>query len=198
MNIKQFITLAFAATAFVTHSVQAQAHNCGEVSPLMSSLGEQYTQLTYSSIDSMDANELNTTDLIDLIDPSKMRTGHGIRVECFGDLGRWEEDLTTFTLTDLEHRLNNKGSLILSAFEESETDLKRKVIELPTKQNWQAISDDKYKTSYLFRLQSFTTDGSRAAEIELTIQNSQEAISVTEVLYINGLKVDWVTWELDS
>jgi len=195
MKIQQFTALA-AAIVMYAFSVQAQAHNCGEVSPLMTSLGKQYTELTYSPETANNNANLDTADLIDLIEQSKLHSGRGVRVECFGDSGRWEEDSTTFTLTDIDHRENNKGSLMLSAFEESAKDLKREVIELPTAQKWLATSVNEYSTSYLFRLRNFSTSGSRAAEIALTIESRDKAVVVTEVLYINGLKVDWVTWEL--
>ncbi len=197
MKYQQFITLTVTIAVLGTLSVQAQAHSCGELSPLMTTLGKQYTELTYSSEASDNSANLDTADLIDLIEQSKLHSGHGVRVECFGKNGRWQEDSTTFTLTDIQHRENNKGSLMLSAFEESGKDLKREVIELPQAQNWQLNSKNEYSTSYLFRLQNFSTGGSRAAEIALTIQNSDTAVVVTEVLYINGLKADWVTWELD-
>lgn len=197
MKIQQFITLAVATTVMCAFSIQARAHSCGELSPLMTTLGKQYTELTYSSEASDGNANLDTADLIDLIEQSKLHSGSGVRVECFGKNGRWEEDSTTFTLVDIEHRENNKGSLMLSAFEESEKDVKRKVIELPEAQNWQTNSSNEYSTSYLFRLQNFSTGGSRAAEIALTIGQSDTAVVVTEVLYINGLKADWVTWELD-
>lgn len=197
MKIQHFINLSVATIALGTFSVQVQAHNCGELSPLMTTLGKQYTELTYSPEASDSNANLDTADLIDLIGQSKLHSGSGVRVECFGKNGRWEEDSTTFTLTDIEHRENNKGSLMLSAFEESEKDVKREVIELPEAQNWQTNSSNEYRTSYLFRLQNFSTGGSRAAEIALTIAHSDAAVVVTEVLYINGLKADWVTWELD-
>jgi len=59
-------------------------------------------------------------------------------------------------------------------------------------------SDNEYSTSYLFRLQNLLEKGSRAAEIALTIKSSDKTVVISEVLYINGLKVDWVTWEFDS
>jgi len=197
MKIQQFITLAIA-TVISTFSVQAQAHNCGELSPLMISLGKKYTELTYSPEASINNARLKTADLIELIEQSKLHTGHGVRVECFGENGRWEEDTTSFTLTDINQRISNKGSLLLSAFEESEKYGKHEVIELPAAEKWQLTAEKKYSTSYLFRLQNFLKKGSRAAEIALTIHSGDDAVIVSEVLYINGLKVDWVTWELDS
>ena len=197
MNIQKFLTLATAAIFIGTYNVQVQAHNCGEVSPLLTSLGKQYTELTYSPGTANNNANLDTADLMDLIDQSRLYSGHGVRVECFGQNGRWKEDSTTFTLTDINHRENNKGSLMLSAFEESAKDLKREVIELPTTQSWLKTPDNQYSTSYLFRFQNFSTSGSRAAEIALTIQSKETAVVVTEVLYINGLKVDWVTWKLN-
>ncbi len=197
MKIQHFLALT-VATVIGTFSIPANAHNCGELSPLMASLGKQYTELTYSPETSTNNANLDKADLIDLIEQSKLRSGHGVRVACFGKNGRWEEDSTMFTLTDIDHRENNKGNLILSAMEESERDLKRKVIELPKAEKWQLAADNKYSTSYLFRLQNFSNSGSRAAEIALTIHGGDSAVVVTEVLYINGLKVDWVTWQLDS
>lgn len=198
MKIQQFITLSMAIFALSTFSVGVQAHNCGELSPLMIRLGKQYTELSYSPEKSTNNASLDTAELIDLIEQSRLHSGHGVRVECFGKNGRWEEDTTTFNLTDIEHRENNKGSLMLSAYEESAKEVKREVIELPAAQNWLATSDMEYHTSYLFRLRNFTTGGSRAAEIALTIKTDEKSVVVTEVLYINGLKVDWVSWELDS
>jgi len=196
MKIQQFIMLTPAIFALSAFSVAAQAHNCGELSPLMISLGKQYTELSYSPETSANTARLETADLVDLIKQSKLHSGDGVRVECFGDNGRWEEDATTFNLTDIDFRENNKGSLMLSAYEESAKDVKREVIELPAAKTWQASSDNEYSTSYLFRLRNFTTGGSRAAEIALTIQTADKTMIVTEVLYINGLKVDWVSWEL--
>jgi len=201
MKFQQFITLTVTAIALGAISTHARAHNCGELSPLMNSLGEQYTQLTYSSdTKNKDINQESTNliELIELIDQANLYSGHGTRVECFGENGRWEEDETIFTLTDIDQRENNKGSLMLSAFEESGKDLKRKVIELPSAQQWQKTSDNQYSTSTLFRLQNFSNSGSRAAEIALNIHTTDKAVVLTEVLYINGLKVDWVTWNLDS
>jgi len=198
MKIQQFITLAAAATIIGTYSVQVQAHSCGELSPLMISLGKQYTELTYSTEALPNNAGLSTADLIDLIERSKLHTGHGVRVECFGKQGRWEEDTTTFTLTDINHSEKNKGGLMLSAYEESAKELNHEVIELPEAHKWQMTADNEYSTSYLFRLQNFLEKGSRAAEIALTIQRGDKAVVISEVLYINGLKVDWVTWELDG
>jgi len=198
MKIQQYITLTLTMSLLGTFSVGAQAHNCGEPSPLMISLGKQYTELSYSPETSPNDASLDTADLIDLLELSRLHSGHGLRVECFGNNGRWEEDTTTFDLTDIDYRENNKGSVMLSAYEESEKDLKREVIELPVAQNWQATSDNEYRTSYLFRLRNYTTGSSRAAEIALSIQSGEKAVIVTEVLYINGLKVDWVSWNLDS
>lgn len=198
MNIQQFIKLAVATTVISTFSGHAKAHSCGELSPLMTALGKQYTELTYSPETSASKANSNSVDLIGLIEQLELRSGHGVRVECFGTNGRWKEDSTTFTLTDIDHRENNKGALMLSAAEESEKYTNREVIELPKAEKWQMTSDNEFSTSYLFRLQNFSSDGSRAAEIALTIQNNDTALVVTEVLYINGLKVDWVTWELDS
>jgi len=200
MKIRQFLT--FAATIVIgAFSVQAQAHNCGELSPLMTSLGKQYTELTYapeaSNANVKQSND-SLVDIINLIEQSKLHSGRGTRVECFGENGRWQEDAVTFALTDIDTRENNKGSLMLTAYEESNKYRKRKVIELPTTRKWQTPSKNEYSTSYLFRLQNFSNSGSRAAEIALNIQNGDKTVIVTEVLYINGLKVDWVTWELDN
>jgi len=198
MKIQQFITLVVATSAMSTFSIQAHAHNCGELSPLMTSLGQQYTELTYSPEGAANSTKFNSLDLIGLIEQSKLRSGTGVRVECFGDNGRWEEDMTSFTLTDIDHRENNKGSLMLTASAETPRKRTREVIELPSAEKWHMTANNEYSTSYLFRMQNFSNKGSRAAEIALTIQNGEKALVVTEVLYINGLKVDWVTWEIDS
>lgn len=198
MKFQRVINMALATAVIGTFSLPAHANNCGELSPLMTSLGKQYTELSYAPENATNTGKLGDYELIELIDNANLRSGHGVRVECLGDDGQWEEDRTTFTLTHIEHRENNKGSFMLSAFEESVRELNREVIELPSAEKWQTNADNSLSTSYLFRLHNFSTGGSRAAELALTIQNKAESIVITESLFINGLRVDWVTWELDT
>jgi len=121
-----------------------------------------------------------------------------MRVECLGKQGRWKETSTDFTLTDINSRETNKGRIMLSAFEESDNGFNREVIELPEAEKWLATSDDGYSTSYQFRRKFSPNTDSQAMEIALTLHGNNQALVVTETVYIRGLLVTWVTWELDN
>jgi len=83
---------------------------------------------------------------------------------------------------------------------------------LPKAESWQMTSDNEYSTTFQFRRRTSSVGfgpaigdfsraprvSSQAAEITLTIQNNDDAVVVSEILYLNGIKTDWVTWELDK
>jgi len=179
MKIQQYVKLTIAATFIGALSTHAKANSCGELSPLVASLGADYAAMTYSPEDTASDTLRDNDDLIALIEQTKLHTGHGVRVSCLGSTGYGEEVSSTFTLTDIDHRENSRGSIMLTASEESIEKRSRGVIELPKAQHWQVVSDNSYSTSYLFRLHNHANSGSRPAEMALTLSSHESGVVVT-------------------
>jgi len=64
MNIQQLVKVTVVTGAIGLFNGQVQAHTCGEVSPLKISLGEAYTELSYSTENTSNNAFDDTADLI--------------------------------------------------------------------------------------------------------------------------------------
>jgi len=109
-----------------------------------------------------------------------------------------------------------RGNTQISAFEDSDKKMASASFDLPNASLWKSVSSNSYSTRQLFRRANYNGEsgpavfdyplhvegyanftGAQMAEIARTIRTNQGSIILTETLYINGRKTDWVTWELN-
>lgn len=196
-------------------SSPALANNCGDSSALLDTLGDAYGSANHSAEYVAQNTELDNHDLIELFATLKLSTGKGVRYRCMGTGDAERVVSTAFTLEDIVKVETARGTVQIKAWEESEKKMSSAVFDIPKEIQWQSSSKGVYSSSQVFRrankrglaaypqnatyfpLHRVDINTTQRLELARTIQTNQDSIILTEALYLNGLKTDWVTWQLD-
>lgn len=221
MNIQQYGKLTFASVLVGALSTQVHANSCGEVSPLLERMGEDYYTLQHAP---ESAGALDAKTLTSLLARTKLKSGDGLRYKCFGEDAAHRTVPTKFTLEDIERVETLNGRSQLNAWENSNRKIASAAIDLPEASLWQATSKNVYTSSMLFRrrnLEAFKPGseaarehhrfwpfkapnhdyyegGSYIGELTTQIERRPNGLVLTQIMYVNGYKAEWVTWNLDG
>lgn len=169
---------------------------------------------------------LRTMSLLEFFNSKDLKTGKGERVKCIDVKSGLRKTHIDFTLEDVTRIEAVNGKVMLTAWEESSRKAASAVIDLPSAAHWVAQSDNSLSTTFLFRQAInrridldnpkvlplynvdlppiYSLDPAKnkprgvVAELETQLRKNGSGVSVTQILYVNGRKTEWVTWHLDS
>lgn len=202
MNTPSSIWQLVLALIAIGFSPTALANNCGDVSPLLSKLGDQYYELENIPKSELYKYSITPNDLIDTVQSSSFKLGQGKRTRCFG-ISVFREEVREFVLESIETAtINGFNEVVLKAYEyESKTKTAhRETVFIPLSQkNISLIGDNGFVVNKRQRqgINSIAR-GTHLQEISITATGSKKGIEINQSIYVNGHLAEWFTWRLHS
>jgi len=198
-SLIQHLALAFIAFAFAP---AATANQCGDVSPLLSQLGEQYYELENTPKSQLHKYAIKPNDLIDSVQSTPFKFGHGKRTRCFG-ASILREEVREFVLESIETAtVNGFNEVVLKAYEyEADTKTARsQTVFIPLSQNNISLNGNNGFAVNTRHRQTIhgNTRSTHLREISITATTRQQGVEINQAIYVNGHLAEWFTWYLHS
>lgn len=196
------------ALATITVAPGAMANQCGDISPLLSQLGEHYYKLENIPKSTLENLSIKPNKLIDSLQSTKFRNGQGTRTLCFG-VSTLREEVREFELESIESaHVNSFNEVVLKAYE---YDTYRKVsrrgsVFIPLSRTNTFLNGEnslvvnKRHRQPISRLTNSINvlRGSHLREISITATSSHQGIEINQSIYVNGYLAEWFTWNLEG
>jgi hypothetical protein len=188
------IAIAFAPTAL--------AQKCGDVSPLLSELGDQYYELENIPKSELRKYSIKPNNLIDSVQSSSFKVGQGKRTRCFGT-SVLREEVREFVLESIATAtVNGFNEVVLKAYEyEAKTRTAHsETVFIPlSRTNISLTGENGFVVNKRHRqgISSIARD-THLQEISITATGSKRGIEINQSIYLNGHLVEWFTWRLNS
>ncbi|MFK7857389.1 MAG: hypothetical protein AB8B64_01130 [Granulosicoccus sp.] len=215
MHVLSFSKCALALVfSLATFAPSAMANQCGDVSPLLGKLGEQYYNLAHRSKLQLFEQSIAPNNLIHTLQSKNFRSGEGQRTRCFG-ASTLREEVRDVVLKSIEPaRINSFNEIVLNAYEYDSQRKKshRETLFIPlSEQNISLIGDDGFVVNTRHRqpvLRQLNTDihnntsefdarrKTHLREISITASNGYNGIEIKQLIYVNGHLTEWFTWSL--
>lgn len=200
----------------------AFANQCGDVSALLSELGEQYYELDSIPKSELQGYAIKPNNLINTLQSSSFKHGKGTRTRCFGslnpDTSTPREKVREFTLEFIEPvTINSYNEVVLKAYEyETQTRTShRETVFIPlssldlslngdnslevNKRHRQTSNSNNIKSGLIINSNlnsSNSLNGTHLREITITATSSYRGVQINQSIYINGHLAEWFTWQL--
>lgn len=180
----------------------AMAKQCGDTSPLLDQLGEQYYELPSISKSDLQSQAILRNKLVQSLETDSFKSGKGIRTQCFG-VSQPREVVREFVLDPIQSaQVNGFGEVVIKAYE-YEADTKTRHSEtlfIPLSQTHLSLNGDNgFVTTKRHRQANGSQrPGNHLREISITAKGTREGIEIEQSVYVNGHLAEWFTWHLDS
>ncbi|MFK7994024.1 MAG: hypothetical protein AB8B87_07785 [Granulosicoccus sp.] len=199
------LALAIFIAAF---SPAAMANQCGDISPRLSDLGEQYYILDEQPKSVLSHQATSTNELIETLQSTRFKAGRGERTLCFG-ASTLREQIREFKLESIEPAsINSYNELMLKAYEyDSEKKIShRTTVFIPLlESSISLIGNDGFVANLRHKqpVRGFSDNsglnrGIHLREIAITGQSNHNGVEIHQSIYVNGRLAEWFTWNLDS
>ncbi len=188
-----------ALTFFVAPSA-VMANQCGDLSPLLKQLGEQYYELDELSKSQSKAYEVEPNTIIDAVRSVSYKAGEGTRTRCFG-VSELRAETREFALEPIDTpRVNSFNEVVINAFEyEAKTKTaRRESVFIPLARQYITLKGDNSFVVNSRHKHSILGNPRRThlREIATEAFSSQQGIDIVQSIYVNGHLVEWFTWNL--
>jgi len=167
------------------------------------------------------AERYEAPEELDMLRDARYRNGTGTRHICTGSESNPVIETSEFDIE--EYRVSDfiNGDVVVRVLEDSESMARKATMEFPAGSRWSRVSNRIVSHSRLyrqyinfnnprhdlqnFRFSSFSAAGdhfiprpSYLAEVQTTIERVGKGLRMTQSIFRNGHKVEWVVWELNS
>ncbi len=203
-------TASISAVTFLLISIPAvaTANQCGAISPLLNSLGDDYFHVdTYSNSSTSQHTHSIVSEhpVISRLRTANYKSGTGTRTQCVGSGNAVVARTSTVELKDIrvgKERLGKQHldhNTLLKAYEydESQRRLRSQTIAIPaTASQWldTGVTPDTIQSNT--RRRQGTELGSIFRETALSATHTEQALVIHQSVYVNGTLAEWVTWRL--
>lgn len=201
------------ATAMFVFAPAAMANQCGDISPRLDQLGDQYYELDDTPKSELFKRTIKPNELIEVLQSTRFRSGYGERTFCFG-ASTLREEVREFELESFEPPvINSFNEITLKAFEHDVRNkfLHRETVFIPLSDTSISTTGDYslvVNTRHRQPIDRLTTDilnnrigsslGAHLREISIIATGNKNGIEINQSIYVNGYLAEWFTWRLDS
>ena len=209
MNTTSSIRQLLLALTALAIAPAALAKQCGDVSPLLSQLGEHYYELENIPKSELKKQSIKPNKLLATLQSARFKTGQGKRTLCFG-ASILREEVKEFALDSIEStRINGFNEIVLNAYEydNKTTSLHRETVFIPLSRtnislngNNGFVVNKRHRQTINSRTSSVSAfgGGSQLREISITATGSHKGVEINQSIYVNGHLAEWFTWYLAS
>ena len=203
--LRAALSVSLAASAF---SGTALANQCGEISQVLTAMGDSYYNVDYADRgydwEAEQRRLLEQTDVYVQLRDEHFRSGDGERTRCFGTDDNRRMETSTFELTDISQQEKVRHSyseLTIVAFENNDTDrhLRKESIYLSSSQNSDiVVAADGKALTLNSRRRQVTEIGSYLREIAINAVLTDGGVDIYQSTYVNGYLAEWANWSLKT
>lgn len=210
-------TIAIAAALlWGSYPEKSAANQCGDLSPLLGSMGDDYFH-----VEDADFNEPNQYErshenslrnpVIARLLSTTYRSGTGQRTQCYGSGDSLSARTSDVELEDIYVESNSVGRLktdyrkspqitVLKLFEydESTQRIRAQSVSIPADAIYQTDANRVETLESNTRRRQGTLQGSIFREESLRATYTNHKLIIQQSLYVNGALAEWVTWQLDE
>ena len=196
------------ATAMFAFAPVAMANQCGDISPRLDQLGDQYYDLDNTPKSQLFKQTIEPNELIEVLQSTRFKSGYGERTFCFGT-SRLREEVREFELESFERpAINSFNEITLKAFEHDVKNkfLHRETVFIPLSEtSISTTGDNGFVVNTRHRQPISIRDnriglrsGAHLRGISIIATGNDKGIEINQSIYVNGYLAEWFTWRLDS
>lgn len=190
-------TLLGASLLFSSSVFAAQ---CGEISPILEQVGDQYYYLDDTSLSASHRTSTDVNSVADGIIREKLRTGDGVRTQCFG-VTQARTETREFQLKSIDAiDLKTVNQVVFRADEHENRVVARREVVIPLSGKFtRAIRDDALVSSVFFNQARIDDSGEKFSslrEITTKVLEVADGVQIRQSVYVNGFLAEWFTWNL--
>ena len=196
------------ASAMFAFAPAAMANQCGDISPRLDQLGDQYYDLDDTPKSDLFKQTIKPNELIEVLQSTRFRSGYGERTFCFGT-STLREEVRQFELESFDRpAINSFNEITLKAFEHDVKNkfLHRETVFIPLSQTRiSTTGDNGFVVNTRHRQPINVLDnrigsrgGAHLREIAIIATSYEGGIEINQSIYVNGYLAEWFTWRLDS
>lgn len=189
----------FLALVFSTAS---RADECGEVSPILDQIGDEYYLLLELTNTGLRDSSTVYNNVVRKLSNNQYRHGDGYRTLCIGT-SQVRAETSQFDLDDISApAINSYNEVVIEAIENYEdTDvISRQEVVIPLANEFAVIQGEDTLVTNVRHRQTGGEDRdsstSTLREIAIEVSEVGSGIQIKHLLYINGYLAEWFVWNL--
>lgn len=179
-------------------AVPASALTCGEPSPLLDVMGDQYYDASVLPPKPDKVPVFTPAQLFDALENFSVEKGEGEHTKCSGSGKDLKATTVSVTVEDIEIiTRNNEVYINASEIHPVDTDNHRENIAISVENRHVTVVNDD-ELIEIRRQRHASGTGSTFEEVRLTLRRIDVGIDVRQKRYVNGELAEWLHWTLSK